>query len=135
MIYLDVILKMKPVPKSRPRFSGHAYTPTKTRNAEALIRKSLKSLEPDELLSIPLSLEVTFYHKTPKSWSKKKTNELIHQPKTSKPDADNLLKLVKDSLQGFMKDDSFVTTETAKKRWSDEDKIHIVLKEDLIDVH
>ncbi len=63
-----------------------------------------------------LSLEVTFIMQIPKSLSKKKQSELIGQYHIKKPDVDNLLKTVKDSLEGtFYKNDSQVCEIVAKK--------------------
>lgn len=87
---------MDPVPKGRPRItrSGHAYTPEKTREAERIVKgiaaRSLRGLKPyDE----PLSVELRFVMPKPKK-------PKFHVP-ASKPDLDNLVKLILDALNGI----------------------------------
>lgn len=58
----------------------------------------------------------------PKSWSIKKKKELEGAPHRSKPDIDNLLKAIYDSL---LDDDSSVYYVTAVKYWDEEGKIII----------
>lgn len=50
--------------------------------------------------------------------------------KTSRPDTDNLEKLLKDCMTqcGFWKDDAQVVREIVEKRWSDTPGIHITVK-------
>lgn len=50
-------------------------------------------------------LTIQFMIKMPKSWSKKKKNEMCWKPHTAKPDTDNLIKAFKDCL---LKEDSAV---------------------------
>lgn len=68
-------------------------------------------------------LSLTFIMEMPKSWSKKKRNELNGQPHTQRPDLDNLIKAFKDAL---CEDDSHVHTYfNMKKVWGEEGKIII----------
>ena len=64
-----------------------------------------------------IRLEVTFYMPIPASLSKKKHNELIEQHyHIKKPDLDNLVKAVCDSLEGtYFKNDSQICEIIAKK--------------------
>ena len=66
--------------------------------------------------------QITFYLPMPKSWSIKKKKELEGAPHRSKPDIDNLLKAIYDSL---LDDDSSVYYVTAVKYWDEEGKIII----------
>jgi len=139
MIYLNATIFTKPTPKGRPRFGkGRTYTPAKTVKAEAIIREAIKTSMPKEPIESPVSLLVVFFHKMPKSWSQKKRDLMLGKPKTSKPDADNLLKLVKDSLQGFVKDDSYITDAHVKKFWGDVDCVRVRMsdhKERVVDFY
>jgi Holliday junction resolvase RusA-like endonuclease len=78
-----------PVAKGRPRFSnGHAFTPKKTRDAEAFIRDFVfyhHSIP--EPIEGPLSVAIRFFFKA------ERVNYHV-----SKPDCDNLAKLVLDAL-------------------------------------
>lgn len=58
----------------------------------------------------------------PKSWSKKKKAEMLHQPHNQKPDTDNLSKAILDAL--FIEDKE-VYNFIPYKFWSDEDAIYI----------
>lgn len=95
----------KPTPKARPRFNtktGRAYTPSKTRHAEASILASYilaVGNRPPHDGAIELELVATF--EPPSSWSKKKRESALRGelPHLTKPDFDNLAKIV-DGLNG-----------------------------------
>jgi Holliday junction resolvase RusA-like endonuclease len=58
----------------------------------------------------------------PKSWSKKKREEMCGKPHQQKPDVDNLLKALLDALY---EDDSGVWDIRVTKLWSDSGKITV----------
>lgn len=68
-----------------------------------------------------------FHIPMPESWSKKKKAEMQGKPHQQKPDLDNLIKAVKDSL---LKDDSHVWKyiEEPKKVWSETGKIILITR-------
>ena len=68
------------------------------------------------------SFEIIFGIPEPKSWSKKKKNDMLHEPHRQKPDLDNLIKSVQDAL---LQEDSGVWAIIAQKIWSSEPKIQI----------
>lgn len=121
----------KPQPKQRPRFTrrGFAYTPKKTRDAEAEIVAQLKTklcgttAPPQNGLIV----ELEFYFTPPKSWPKAKRaaaidGELMH---TKKPDVDNLLKLFIDAATktgSLWRDDCQIYQKTGVKRYGSKDK-------------
>ena len=87
----EMWIPYEPVAKGRPRFnrkSGHAYTPRKTRDAEGFIRDFVfyHHCIPEPLPG-PLAVSIRFFFKGNKS--------KYHM---SKPDCDNLAKLLLDSL-------------------------------------
>ena len=58
----------------------------------------------------------------PKSWSKKKKEEMLGSPHQQTPDLDNILKGIQDSL---LQEDSHIWKVYAMKYWSDKNKICI----------
>ena len=69
------------------------------------------------------AVEIEFRLPMPKSWSKKKKIEMLGQSHTQKPDIDNLIKAVLDSL---LDDDSGVHTVRASKKWGIDGQIKII---------
>lgn len=66
--------------------------------------------------------EIIFLMPMPKSWSKKKKAEMEHEPHQQKPDLDNLVKAVLDSVY---EDDAHIWQLTATKIWAYEGAIDI----------
>ena len=125
----------QPIAKARPRVTrtGHAYTPSKTVNYEALVKYTYQSLYPhrEPILGL-IEASITAVFPIPKSYSKKKTNELLAGPSNydKKPDCDNLAKIVLDALNGIAyKDDSQVTMLHICKEYGTQPKVVIELKE------
>ena len=117
-----IILDGKPVAKSRPRFTkrGFAYTPPTTVEYE----KALKAEAESEMngrppMECPVRVRLEYWFPIPKSYSKKKREELIGQPHTKKPDLDNLVKTL-DALNGVVfKDDSQIVDIRAQKMYGE----------------
>ncbi|EJW19033.1 RusA family crossover junction endodeoxyribonuclease [Paenibacillus alvei] len=122
-----------PVAQGRPKFSTaggfpRAYDPKKSRDFKDYVKLAASEHAPDELITEPLRLEVTFYRQMPKSFSKKKAVEAEEGRllPVTKPDIDNYLKAVKDALNGVIwRDDSCVTDVSMKKRYSSKPRIEI----------
>jgi Holliday junction resolvase RusA-like endonuclease len=66
--------------------------------------------------------EVVFFIPMPKSWSKKKKEEMMLEPHRQRPDLDNLLKALWDSL---LDEDSACHMVKAKKIWDVTPKIWV----------
>ena len=120
-------IDMVPVAKGRPRFSklGHAITPENTRIAENLLGWNARiAMRGDKPLCGPIDVEILFSFTKPSSWSKKKITETVDH--VSKPDLDNLIKLVLDALNGIVwADDKQIRSLRAHKQYSDKDHISI----------
>ena len=107
----------KPMGKERPRFARmgnfvKTYTPGKTKLRESEIQVlARQEMKGKEIFTGALEVSMNVGFPIPKSWSKKKTKEAtdgILKPIT-KPDLDNIAKLVLDALNGIVyKDDSQV---------------------------
>jgi len=96
------------VPKARPRFSGHAFTPKRTKDAEKAIREAYKGAcirEYGHVVTapegVPVTVCVTARKGAPKSrprYLPRPIWDLGRWAFTSTPDLDNLMKLVCDGL-------------------------------------
>lgn len=129
-------IKEKAIGKQRPRYSGKTgrmYTPTKTSTFEEKIKWAFKSkynieTEPSDK---PFKAKIIAVFEPPKSLSKKKKEELLFKVDyTKKPDADNIAKIILDSLNGLVyKDDSQVSALLVLKDYGIENKIIVELEE------
>ena len=124
----ELYIETVPIPKGRPRFyGGHAVTPEKTRKYEKLIRDSwTHGIVDAEYLTI----DMVFKMPKPQSLSKKKQRELDGQPHVKKPDLDNFVKAILDSIQGVAFDnDSKVWCINACKEYAEEPSVWIGIHE------
>jgi len=115
---------MQPVAKGRPKFTrnGYAYTPTKTREAEAFIKTCAIGNE-TFADGIPLLMTLRFYFTKPKSAKKR----VYH---TVKPDCTNLAKLVEDSLNGITyHDDSAIVQMFIYKDYGEPARIEVEINQ------
>jgi len=78
-------------------------------------KDSIEKTAKKEKFELPNEYEVTFFVQMPKSWSEKKRRKMKHQPHVSRPDLDNLLKALNDSL---CEEDSQIWKVKAEKVWS-----------------
>ncbi len=111
---------IRPIPKRRPRLSRHnVYTPEKTKNFETDLKylamaQLSKGFKPFESA---VSLRLVFNFKRPKG----KVG-----PHVCRPDLDNLIKAVKDAMNGVIwADDSQINICTAVKQYADRDYIEL----------
>ena len=113
-------LPIAPVAKERARVTRFgAYTPQRTKEFQKLMHLHSKKYAPQEMFKGPLRLECFFFLAKPK-----KTK--FNYPAV-RPDVDNYLKAVMDSLNGIMwKDDSLIVEVMAKKVYA-ADKPHILI--------
>lgn len=92
-----------PLGKGRPHFvrkTGIAFTPTKTRNYESLVRNTaLLAVNNREPWSHPIQAIIVAEYPVPVSWTKKKKIMAYHQLiSPAKPDLDNIAKIILDSV-------------------------------------
>ncbi len=107
-----MILKGKVVAKQRPRSSGsHFYTPTKTRQYENAIRVAYRLQDKVHHGKHPLRATIIFYKKNP----------------TTKPDLDNVIKLL-DALNGIAFDDDNQIVEIMARKIQGEEGLEIHLE-------
>ena len=104
----------------------HHYKKHNVAAAEAILRDALLPYVPEETITdLPVFLEVTWEFPYPKS-AKKHLPGMLRW-KITRPDTDNLNKMLKDVMtdMGFWKDDALISLEVVKKLYSDEPGIEI----------
>ncbi|WP_170239328.1 RusA family crossover junction endodeoxyribonuclease [Streptococcus suis] len=104
------------VVNGKPQF----YEPERLTDARAKYEALLARHVPPDKLQGPIRLTV--------KWLFPRTKKSKHgQYKTTKPDTDNLQKLLKDCMTavGFWEDDAQVASEIVEKFWSDQVGIYI----------
>ena len=129
MIKLQI--NLEPKPKQRPRVGkGRAYTPSQTARYEAAISQAAAHLVPMEGA---LELEAVFVFPRLKATPKHEPERAL---KATRPDLDNLLKALKDGLQGHaFNDDAQITQIKARKVYAALDEqphIEVSIKSSII---
>jgi Holliday junction resolvase RusA-like endonuclease len=112
----------------RGKFVG-TYDPNKQEKENFISQAFAK--RPEKPFEQALSLHITFYFKRPKSHYKKNGELRPDAPlqHVSRPDVDNLIKFVCDSLNGiFWADDSVISNVIADKVYGDVPKMVVSIK-------
>lgn len=124
------------VGKARPRmntYTGKAYTPTKTKNYEYLVKQSFLLKYPNaEVLEGRASVSILALFQVPKSTSKKNSEKMLNKQisPTKKPDIDNIAKIVLDALNKLAyKDDTQVVELNIAKAYADRERLIIKIEE------
>ena len=80
-------------------------------------------------IETPIALMVCIEIEPPQSWSTRKRERAIHTPITNRPDLDNYIKAIQDSMNGIIYlDDKQIYKLYAVKRYGKENKITLVVK-------
>ncbi len=98
----------------------HHYIKKNVLDAEAILRDALlPNLFDEPITDKPIRLDVTWMFPYPKSAKKHKPGMMRY--KTTRPDTDNLNKLLKDVMtdMGFWKDDALIAREEITKCYTD----------------
>ena len=104
----------------------HHYKKKNVAAAEAILRDALLPYVPDTPIEgRPVCLHVRWMFPYPKSAKKHQLG--MYRWKITRPDADNLNKMLKDVMtdMGFWKDDALICLEFVEKMYSDEPGIWI----------
>jgi Holliday junction resolvase RusA-like endonuclease len=130
---INFVIPGEPQGKARARTGkGFAYTPEKTANYEAYVKLVASQATKVFFTTQPLQIKVMAYYGIPKSDSKvKKCSKLLGGVRpTKKPDADNVLKIICDSLNNICyKDDTQIVNAQIEKWYSDNPRVEVELKE------
>lgn len=140
MICQKTVISLEPMAQSRPRFARRgrgvvAYEKKEMKVWRAECSKLIKeAFETEKLIEGPLKIDATFYIQPPKYvFSKKRGKEKLEAEKLfcgKKPDIDNYLKALLDSMTGIVfKDDGQVVECRARKLYSPKPRIEFVIKE------
>ena len=114
----------------RGKFSGN-YDPSA--DDKQTFASILQQQAPKEPISAPISLEVVFYMGRPKNHYKSgKNSEMLKDTApeyhSGRPDLDNMVKFVQDSLNTiYYKDDALISQITAKKIYSENPRTEITI--------
>ena len=125
----------EPKGKGRPRFSrnGHTYTPKETASYENLVKLEYERqcqgqrFEPVTMLK----MNIAAYFRIPKSASKAKRKKMLlgDLRPTKKPDMDNIIKIIADSLNGLAyHDDAQIVSAAVDKYYDDEPCVDVYLE-------
>lgn len=125
----------EPRGKQRPRVAnGHAYTPQKTREYEALMAYQYQTQCKGWFgKDTRVQMKVIAWYGIPKSASKAMRSRMLSgeiRP-TRSPDCDNVLKIVADSLNKIaFYDDSQIDAMVIEKRYSDTPRVEVWLTDE-----
>jgi Holliday junction resolvase RusA-like endonuclease len=127
MTAFTITVPGQPVGKARPRFvraTGRTYTPAETMRAEERVRTAWDLAGCPRLADVPLSVTLEVVVERPAGHFKRDGSlsaaglRAGHYP-VKKPDLDNVLKLVADSLNDrAYKDDAQIVRAMVSRRWA-----------------
>lgn len=109
-----------------------SITPEQTKSYEDLIRWNYKAAGGQYLGEKVLSVDIKAYYPIPKAFSKAKRDEAVsdHLRPTTKPDCDNIIKVVLDALNGVAYyDDKQVVCVSCNKYYAPNGYLKIELNE------
>lgn len=122
--------------KGRPRVNtntGVAYTPTKTKDYEELVKQYFWIKYPRvNRIEGRTAVKIIAYFGIPKNTSKKDKENMLNNTisPTKKPDIDNITKIILDALNAIaFKDDNQITKLEIEKKYSEEERVYVKIEE------
>ncbi len=126
----------KVIGKGRPRlnsYTGVVYTPTRTKDYESLVEQYFLLKYPRfKALEGRIKVNIIAYFSIPKTTKKADIKEMLENniSPTKKPDIDNIVKAILDSMNKFaFKDDNQITKLEVEKKYAIEDKVYVKIEE------
>lgn len=136
---ITFLVESKPQGKARARTfydkradKMRSVTPQQTKSYEDLIRWSYKAAGGKYMGEKLAKVEIQAFYPIPKSWSKKKRNDAIFERirPTTKPDCDNIIKVVLDALNGVAYyDDKQVVSVSCDKFYGETGYLRVRIQE------
>lgn len=126
----------EPKGKGRPRFcrnTGHAITPKDTVNYETLVKMEYTQACGEQMFpgDAMLDMRIKAYYSIPKSASKKRHAAMLSgdiRP-TKKPDMDNVIKIIADSLNKIAyRDDTQIVDCQVRKFYSEKPRVEVMIQ-------
>jgi Holliday junction resolvase RusA-like endonuclease len=128
---VEIELRGEPQGKGRPRFAmrtGHAYTPHNTAKYEAQLRFAAgEAMGQRRPFEGPVEVFMVAHFMVPSSWPKYKQSGALNGTvaHVTRPDADNLIKMLDALNRVCWDDDSQIVRVMIEKRYSAIPRIHI----------
>lgn len=131
---IEFIIPGKVQAKQRPRFNGKfAYTPKQTVEYENWVKTCyLEKYNNEKPFEKALEVNIIAFFEIPKSISKKKKEQMLNNEiyPTTKPDTDNIVKSILDSLNGIAyKDDKQVVDLRVRKQYAEVPSVSVWISE------
>lgn len=114
-----ITINGEPKGKQRPRYAqGHMYTPSETQEYEKIVH-DLWIWQEKETYHGAVNVMITAYYGIPKSAPKSAVQMMLMGDRrpTKKPDADNIIKIICDGLNGAAYDDDKQVVEVSLTKY------------------
>lgn len=132
MISFEVLGKPQGKARARMTKRGHTYTPQQTVLYENLIKLSYQQQANKHYdATTPLQMRIKAHYPIPQSWSNKKKEQALkgELKPLVKPDADNVIKVIADALNGLAyHDDKQLVKVEFEKVYSDIPKVVVEIQ-------
>jgi Holliday junction resolvase RusA-like endonuclease len=129
---IDLTIPGPPVGKQRARITrqGHAFTPAKTVNYEALVKQIFAAKYPGFIpIPGPVRMILSIYLMESKETQRKLKKGIKGYP-TIRPDLDNIFKICADALNGLAYvDDKQIVSVYAEKKYSLRPRVEVIVAE------
>lgn len=133
---MKFVIDLAPKPQSRPRFTkyGRPYELKDMKEYKLAVERSVKEqMNGNKLVDVPISVSMTFYIEPPQYISKVKRNaSALNDERLNvmrKPDIDNYVKAILDSMNDIVfKDDGQISELYAKKVYSLRPRTEVTVK-------
>lgn len=125
---IQITIPVEPLPFARAgSFGKRRFTPTKQGNfMTTVLQYGTAAMAGRKPLEGPLAMETCFLYVRPASWSQKRKDATYW--KTSRPDVDNLDKIIKDALEGCCYlDDAQIAVSVQQKCYAEKHGVSITI--------